>query len=252
MDIRSLTYSHFLKRKEGRRFLPDEWSERRVLDVACGTGDNQRFFGEYVGVDLLPPGLGRPDFPFIQADAGRLPIHDDAVDHFFCNSLLEHLEDPGPVLREMHRVARGGGMIGVPVLDAFPFLYDPVNWIRKRLGKGPVNFGIGGFGHIHMHYSADWERMFREAGFEVVKTNPESTLDFFSVLEFLVLSIPFSSMEYVGFVRKAKSTPGRFPRIAAAIVTPVYRLLFALNFRIKGSVSYYYLLAKPAAGPSEA
>ena len=244
MDPRTLTYNFYLKQHEVKRPFPVWPADALVLDVGCGAGANAGFFARYVGCDLARP-VARRAFPFVSCDVRALPFRDRSVDYFVCNSLLEHLEDPRPAIRELGRVSRTGGVVGVPVLDEFPFLYDPVNWVRKRLGKAPANFGIGGFGHLRMAFAQDWERDFAAAGFAVDEVRPDGSLDLFSVLEFLFLSIPFSSREYGDVVR---STARQGESLGLARLAPglraVYRQLHRLDLRITGSVTYYFVLRK--------
>ena len=50
----------------------------------------------------------RVDRPLVVADATRTPFADGTFDFVFCSHLLEHMEDPGALLRELQRIARAG------------------------------------------------------------------------------------------------------------------------------------------------
>lgn len=85
------------------------WTPRLVVDFGCGRND---FIGHLrrLGID----GLGI-DFAFEDADV-LMPMHatglvDSVADVVTSFDAMEHLlpRDVGPVLNEMHRVARAGG-----------------------------------------------------------------------------------------------------------------------------------------------
>ena len=111
---------------------------QRILDVACGTGIVARTAADrvgafnVVGVDLNEAMLTvarrvRPDIDWRQGDAAALPLDDGSVDAVLCQMALMFFPDRVTVLREMARVARPGGTIGVLVpsrLDAQP-AYGP-------------------------------------------------------------------------------------------------------------------------------
>lgn len=98
-----------------------------VLDVGSGTGEEAQAIaelvapgGRVVGVDLsvalveearrrLPETVGNVEFAV--ADAQALPFPDGEFDAVRAERLLQHVEDPAHVAREMVRVARTGGRV---------------------------------------------------------------------------------------------------------------------------------------------
>jgi SAM-dependent methyltransferase len=100
-----------------------------VLDVACGTGvvaraaaDSVGPSGRVVGVDLNPAMLAvarrlRSDLEWRQADAGALELPDASFDVVLCQSGLMFVSDVVRALREMARVVRPGGTVGVQVWE---------------------------------------------------------------------------------------------------------------------------------------
>jgi SAM-dependent methyltransferase len=98
-----------------------------VLDVACGTGivartvaDRVTGGGRVVGVDLNGGMLAvarrvRPDIDWRQADVADLPFDDGSFDVVLCQMALMFFPDRVGALREMARVARLGGVIGLAV-----------------------------------------------------------------------------------------------------------------------------------------
>lgn len=100
-------------------------SDRRVLDIACGTGDLTMDLRkaaspqcEVLGLDFCLPMLriarrkaGR--LAFMQGDGLRLPFSDAAFDLVTIAFGLRNMADFRLGLREMHRVLRPGGRVAV-------------------------------------------------------------------------------------------------------------------------------------------
>jgi ubiquinone/menaquinone biosynthesis C-methylase UbiE len=93
-----------------------------ALDVACGLGDDvarmRARCGRAVGVDrsrsLITAARSRhPDAgcAFAAADAAALPFAEATFDAVRVDRSLQHIADPGRVVREMARVTRRGGVV---------------------------------------------------------------------------------------------------------------------------------------------
>jgi ubiquinone/menaquinone biosynthesis C-methylase UbiE len=99
-----------------------------VVDVGCGLGDDVRALalrtapgGRAIGVDMSESMIAEArrrsaggtaaGCEFHVADATSLPLGDAAADGCRCERLLQHVEDPGEVVREMARVVRPGGIV---------------------------------------------------------------------------------------------------------------------------------------------
>jgi ubiquinone/menaquinone biosynthesis C-methylase UbiE len=103
---------------------------QRVLDVACGTGivartaaDRVGPSGSVVGVDLSEAMLGvaariRPDVRWTHGDAAALPLPDGDFDAVVSQMAMVFFPDPVAALREMRRVARPAGTVGVLIPGA--------------------------------------------------------------------------------------------------------------------------------------
>lgn len=90
-----------------------------LADIGCGTGDLWRAtrgrFTRVVGVDAVRY-EGLPDeVAFLPADldGDRLPLDDGAVDVAAAVEVIEHLENPRALMRELTRVTRPGGWVVV-------------------------------------------------------------------------------------------------------------------------------------------
>lgn len=98
-----------------------------VLDVACGTGvvarevaDRIGGRGRVVGLDLNEGMLAvakrlRADIDWRHGDAAELPFPDASFDVVLCQASLMFFPDRAEALREMARVVRAEGPVGVQV-----------------------------------------------------------------------------------------------------------------------------------------
>jgi len=103
-----------------------------LADIGCGQGHWSRLLYPYLrtparltGIDREPRWLAEaeqefrrslpqvpPDrFTFLQADATKLPLPDNAFDVVTCQTVLMHLERPVEAMREMVRIVRPGGLL---------------------------------------------------------------------------------------------------------------------------------------------
>ncbi|HEX8054307.1 MAG TPA: class I SAM-dependent methyltransferase, partial [Thermoleophilaceae bacterium] len=92
----------------------------RVLDLGCGAGDSVEQFGSlnpnvrWVGVDLEEsPEVAlrtRTDAEFRTFDGRSIPAGDASVDVVYCKQVLEHVEERAPLIADVARVLRPGGL----------------------------------------------------------------------------------------------------------------------------------------------
>jgi ubiquinone/menaquinone biosynthesis C-methylase UbiE len=102
-----------------------------LLDAGCGR--YMRFCKEFsgiaqvVGVDLESTfEANNQDFPFaVRGDLSSLPLPSNCFDMVISRSVVEHLEDPPKVFRELCRVLRPGGKLVIVT----PNKYDYVSLI---------------------------------------------------------------------------------------------------------------------------
>ena len=106
-----------------RQVLADHYAARlrpsRVMDLGCGVGDSIDLFRaldpevQWVGVDVEESpevaGRTRGDAEFVTFDGEQLPFEDASFDLVYCKQVLEHVERPHELLREVARVLQPGG-----------------------------------------------------------------------------------------------------------------------------------------------
>jgi ubiquinone/menaquinone biosynthesis C-methylase UbiE len=104
-----------------------------VLDCGCGAGTITLGLaeavpeGHVVGVDLdlfglkgaqrAAVSLGHQNVSWIAADGRSLPFHGATFDAVLCHSMLETLNDPTPVIAELRRITKHGGVVGAASVE---------------------------------------------------------------------------------------------------------------------------------------
>ena len=134
--------------KNAAFFLPHLRAGIRLLDAGCGAGAITLGLaeavapGEVVGIDLSEESIaaarklaaerGATNVKFEVADARGLPFEDGSFDVAFAHALLQHVESPLAVVREMRRVLRPGGVIGIADIDSGSSVTYPSNPALER------------------------------------------------------------------------------------------------------------------------
>lgn len=157
----------------------------RLLDVGAGYG---RLVGEYAGFDEIVlldasavhveaarerhAGDGR--VRVLEADAAAIPLADATVDVVVCIRLLHHLEDPRPVLREIARVLRPGGVLVLEVANKRN-AKAVARWLLRRQAWSPFGPGPVSYRPLHQdHAPGDIDRSLAEAGLRIERRRTAS------------------------------------------------------------------------------
>ena len=117
-----------------------EMAPGSVLDVGCGLGDDYNLYRKmglgfsYYGIDACEQFIeeNKRIFPGVTLKVGdirSLHFKDGAFDVVTCRSVLEHLPDPYPAIKEMGRVARDRIII---TWHSPPKKIDRVYYSRRR------------------------------------------------------------------------------------------------------------------------
>jgi ubiquinone/menaquinone biosynthesis C-methylase UbiE len=129
-------------------FLPYLKSGMSLLDCGCGSGSITVGLAEAVspapalGIDLEPSVIKRASLRakeqgitnvrFQVGSAFQLPFESNSFDAVFAHALLEHLGEPAQAVREMRRVLKSGGVIGLRSIDVGGRIIYPTNDLLER------------------------------------------------------------------------------------------------------------------------
>jgi SAM-dependent methyltransferase len=137
-----------------------------ALDVGCGTGLVDRHASssfELHGVDVSPAMVeqaraANPEVEYAVSEPRRLPHPDARFDLAFAVCVLHHVEraDRLPLLREMRRVVRPGGLVAV-------FEHNPWNPLTRRVVRNCA-FDED----VELIGRRELEHLYRGAGLDVV------------------------------------------------------------------------------------
>ena len=96
----------------------------KTLDVGCGKGDFISYRKGSVGVDINPFCVDyckKKDLEAYHCKDYNYPFESQSFDSVLLDNVLEHLEEPNALLKEIHRVIKTSGyfVIGVPSKQGF-------------------------------------------------------------------------------------------------------------------------------------
>ena len=114
------TWSYCAPQEMGTHLRPFLHPEGKLLDVACGTGLNSAEFPQQQvrGVDFAAGMLmeyRNKGFNGRFGDIRSLPFESNSFDTALCTAALENYRDPSPIVAEMSRVVRPGGIVAFTV-----------------------------------------------------------------------------------------------------------------------------------------
>ena len=174
-----------LERSIECEILAQENFERPVLDIGCGEGIFAHvLFQDKVdcGLDPNPTEISKAhDYEsyteLVRCFGHEIPKKSSSFQTIFSNSVLEHIPDILPVLKEAHRILKPQGNFYVTV----PTNYFRENYILSYLFKTiglsklseKIALGYNQFwAHYHDHPIPEWIDLFNESGFTLVKHTP--------------------------------------------------------------------------------
>ena len=176
----------------------------RALDVGCGTGIAEEFFGAgtdgFVGIDTAESMLRiakerRTHAEYLCADGSEMPFVGGTFDLVFSFALMHHLEPSERLgaLGEIARVTKRGGYV-------FTFEHNPTNpLVRRIVRQCIVDQGV------QLIRSVDMVRLHSKAGLRVVDVKYLAffprLLSFFEPIDSALHPVPLGG-QYVVAARK--------------------------------------------------
>jgi SAM-dependent methyltransferase len=144
---------------------PSHVAHGRVLDVGCGAGsillELQALGWQCEGIDREPSlqtALGAHAIRVHVGDAAAVlaTLPSDCYDAVISCHSLEHIEQPGDILREIHRILRKSGqlILTVPTAGGVLTRKYPDYWLQKDCP-----------GHLHFFSRASLRRLLTDTGF---------------------------------------------------------------------------------------
>lgn len=124
LDFRSCRRIHLDSDLEGAH----EYMKNIVLDV--GGGRKRGRFKRPGDAKWIVLDISRELSPSIMADAQKLPVKSETIDCVKCTELLEHVEYPEIVIKEIIRVLKDGGTLILSVPFNFGIHGDPYDFHR--------------------------------------------------------------------------------------------------------------------------
>jgi SAM-dependent methyltransferase len=169
---------NFIDETKVRYLRPLLPSGGTAVEVGAGSGRLLIRLGlerpyKLVAVDYAPYAIravrenlkrARLDGEAIMADAKQLPFEDASVDVVLSGGLLEHFREPLPIVREMARVLRPGGLFYADIVPRKVSLY---RWAERRRMQHDEHMAEGIY-ESALPKSA-WARLVREAGLTGVR-----------------------------------------------------------------------------------
>jgi ubiquinone/menaquinone biosynthesis C-methylase UbiE len=130
----------------------DPRPDDHIIDAGCGLGfylvllrrvAKSRVTGLEWDGPRLRDSLGAENgIDLVQGDVTAMPLASASFDKMILSEVLEHLPDDAAALQEAQRVLRPGGVLAITVPNQhYPFLWDPPNFIRERVGLGHFESG---------------------------------------------------------------------------------------------------------------
>lgn len=181
--------------------VPGGLSDCRVLELGPGKGTSLMEaalprVGSYAAFDVEPYLTAKDAAPlgvdYRVDSSGELPWDDRTFDVIWSHSVLEHVREPAPVLREASRALKPGGIFiaSIDLLDHYGNRQDPESVFGFfRYGERTWRWMTSNrSSYCNRLRASDWRHMFADCGFNLVsdKTQPPSaSLEALRALPFL-------------------------------------------------------------------
>lgn len=139
-----------------------EYLSGKVLDIGCGIGDFLAYYKNSVGIDINPhvveycQNLGYNAF-FVKDDI--FPFNNAVFNGAILDNVIEHLNDPKPLLIEANRVLAKDGIFIVGVPGTHGYTTDSTHKLfydEKKMRLTLSEFGFRLFKVIYTPIRSEW------------------------------------------------------------------------------------------------
>lgn len=154
----------------------------------------------------------------LRGDATRLPFADATFDTVVTSEVLEHIQDDVTAIKELHRVLKPGGTLGVTVPTWWP---EKINWMLSDEYHAPKSPG----GHVRIYSATELKAKLRAAGLDVFASHHAHALH--SPYWWLKCAVGPSRNDHPLVVRYRRflewdiMTAPRSTRVAERVLSPV-------------------------------
>ncbi len=161
-----------------------------VLDLGCGDGIfveitfGKNFQLDY-GLDPHPTEIERAKQRnvyqhLIHSTGNQIPLENESISTVISNSVMEHIEEISPVLKEAHRILKKNGELHMTVPTDFFDQFSTVSTILRALKLRSLDLKFRNFynhfwNHFHFYNQNKWKALLKENGFECVEVKEYST-----------------------------------------------------------------------------
>lgn len=175
--IKDNNFQHFWHTKrfiEVTRMI-DDYKPQKMLDIGCHSGKFTYEISKKIpktkmyGIDISKEAIeyakkNYKKISFKVARAEKLPFRNDAFDFITCLEVMEHIENPTLVLKEIKRVVKKSGQIIVLVpSESLLFKIIWFGWIHLGPGK------VWNHTHINQFTNHSLDNLLKKGGFKVKK-----------------------------------------------------------------------------------
>lgn len=230
-----------------------------ILDIGCGEGlFASVLFDEKIDVGIDPDSkeLNRANHynmynELICCSGNKIPKENNAFNTIFSNSVLEHIKDIEPVLREAHRLLSDNGNFYLTLPTNMFDQYSMINQLLLKLGfkKNAAafrKFYNGFWKHFHYYDEKGWTELFERNGFSVTLSFRYGTKSACLLNDFFV---PFTLPAFI--IKKLFNRWTLFPGIRTVLMKPLVSIISdsRKNMNVKnGGLVFFHL--KKSVRPS--
>lgn len=176
---RGVKYNLFQRFWHWRRFSEVKKISKEVkgpvLDIGCHSGlftsvilpivKTEKIYGIDVSANAIKKAKKRiPNGDFIVGDIHKLPYKDNFFDAVYCLEVLEHVDSPIEVLKEIKRVMNKGGY-GVILVPNDRILFKLV-WFLWTL-----YYPVWRHAHVQSFSGNELDRLIIKIGFKIINSN---------------------------------------------------------------------------------